>query len=583
MNSEHSLAYTRRTGFSIDYGREVEEEIVRLQQIIEDYPTVSERYPTRWLAIKLLEQDEDVYKKLQKLEGGMEIFTEAQKSHEHLHVMFGDDADTILADRRYGWINGLVRESVKYTRPDKITFSDRVDQFVTNQYIGVPLFLLMMWVVFMFTTNVSTPYIDWIDGAINGPLTRWMVALLGAAGAGGTWVESLLVDGIIAGVGGILTFVPVLIALYLALAVLEDSGYMARGAFVMDNLMHVFGLHGKSFVPLVIGFGCTVPAMYATRTLESRKDRILTGLLVPFMSCGARLPVYVLFATIFFPENPGLVVFWLYLIGVLLAILAGVLLRKFVFQGKEPSPFVMELPSYRMPTLKAIWIHTWERTSSFLKKASTVIMVASMVIWLLLSTPVSGAETFANVAPENSAFGKISSLITPILRPLGFGEWQISGALVSGLTGKEVIITTLAQAYGESQTAAGEEEIAQLHIGRDIGSILVSFVEATGDTLRAIPGIFGIQIGQGEAAEESTSLMKTIESSFDRSSNGHGKLAGFSFLIFVLLYTPCVVALAAEKQELGNKWMWFTILGQAGLAWIASLLVFQGGLLLGLG
>jgi ferrous iron transport protein B len=581
MANQHSLAYTKRQGFSIDYGREIEEEIVHLQQAVENFPSIQQRYPSRWLAIKLLEQDDDVHKKLSDLDGGLETIQTAQISLEHLKEIFGDDSDTIMADRRYGWINGLVRESVKRTRPDQITISDRVDQFVTNQFIGVPLFLALMWVVFMFTTEVSAPYIDWIDSVINGPVTRWGEALISLFGAGGSWVESLMVDGIIAGVGGILSFVPVLIALYLALAVLEDSGYMARGAFVMDNLMHVFGLHGKSFVPLVIGFGCTVPAMYATRTLESRKDRILTGLLVPFMSCGARLPVYVLFASIFFPKNSGTVVFWLYLIGILMAIAAGILLRKYVFQGKEPSPFVMELPSYRMPTLRAIWLHTWERTSSFLKKASTAIMIASVVIWLLLSIPVTGSESFANVTPENSAFGRVSGWISPIFKPLGFGEWQMSGALVSGLSGKEVIVTTLAQTYGLELGIETDE--SDLNLGQDIGVILKSFITATGETIRSIPRIAGIQIDSGEVEADPTNLMKIIEQNFVSASQGHGQLAAFSFLIFVLLYTPCVVALAAEKQELGSKWMWVTVFGQAGLAWLASLIVFQGGKLLGLG
>jgi len=581
MTGIHSLAYTKRSGFSIDYGREIEEEIVRIQQLIEKKPVIQQKFPSRWLAIKLLEQDEDIHKKLQPLEGGQKILTESQESLAHLKVVFGEDSDTILADRRYGWINGLVREAVKHTRPNQMTISDQIDQIVTNQYIGVPLFLVMMWIVFMFTTEISTPYIDWIEGVISGPITNWLIALLGAFGARGTWGESLLVDGIIAGVGGILSFVPVLFALYLALAVLEDSGYMARGAFVMDNLMHVFGLHGKSFVPLVIGFGCTVPAMYATRTLESRKDRILTGLLVPFMSCGARLPVYVLFASIFFPNNSGTIVFWLYLIGILMAITAGILLRKFVFKGKEPSPFVMELPSYRMPTLKAIWMHTWERTSSFLKKASTAIMVASIIIWLLLSIPVTGSANFAQVSPENSAFGKISEWISPIFNPLGFGEWQMSGALVSGLSGKEVIITTLAQTYGIESNEITENILVDF--GKDIGFILKSFIVATGDTIRSLPRIIGINIDAADNQPESTHLMQTIARSFDSSSQGHGQLAAFSFMIFVLLYTPCVVALAAEKQELGSKWMWFTVFGQAGLAWVASLLVFQAGKILGLG
>ena len=580
MTTQHRLAYTRREGFAVDYGREIEEEIVKLQYDIEKHPEISSKYPVRWLAIKLLEQDEDVYEKLSKYPGGETLLTSVEESLAHLSKIFGDDVDTIIADRRYGWINGLVKEFVKKTRPDRINKSDQIDKIVTNQFLGIPIFLALMWVVFKFTTDVATPYLTWIENVINGPITNWSSGILVAIGLGGTWAESLMLDGVIAGVGGILVFIPVFIALYMALAFLEDSGYMARGAFVMDRIMHLVGLHGKSFVPLIVGFGCTVPALYATRTLDNPRDRILTGLLVPFMSCGARLPVYVLFASVFFPENAGMMVFWMYIVGIVVALLVGFLLRKSIFKTKELSPFVMELPPYRMPTFKSIWIHTWERTSSFIRKAWTVILAASILIWFLLAIPVGGEGSFGNTEPHYSAFGKVSSAIAPIFTPLGFGEWETSGALIAGVTGKELIVSTLSQVYGLE--VSDGEVVSASSFGEDLKYIVTSFASATMDTIKTIPSIFGVDLLSGEEKVIETALVTTVREKFTQSSGGHGKLAGLAFMLFVLLYTPCIVSLGAEYQELGAKWMWLTVVGQFVIAWLISFIVFQAGVLLAL-
>jgi len=390
--------------FRINYGSEAEAEITRLAEAITATPAVASQFPARWLAIKLLEADEDIQTRLRVLQGGAALLELAGKSIARLQEIYGDDVDTVIADRRYGWINGLVHEVVQRPATNRQTVSDQIDKVVTHRLLGIPIFLAAMWAVFKMTADVSAPYLDWVDGVIGGPLTNWTLALLGLLGLGGTWVESLAVDGIIAGVGGVLVFVPVLMFLYLALAILEDSGYMARAAFVMDRLMHALGLHGKSFLPMLVGFGCTVPAFYATRTLENEKDRILTGLLVPFMSCGARLPVYVLFAAIFFPQNASAVVFWMYLLGIITAILLGIALKNTLFKGKEQSTFVMELPPYRLPTLRSIWFHMWERTSSFVKKAWTIIMATSIILWFLMAIPVRGEGSFADTDVNHSAF-----------------------------------------------------------------------------------------------------------------------------------------------------------------------------------
>jgi ferrous iron transport protein B len=575
----HDMAYTGRRDFVIDYGREVEEEIARLAGLIEAVPSLRERFPTRWLAVKLLEQDSDIWEKLEGVEDGRELVAAAQTSIQHLTDIYGEDVDTVIADRRYGWINGLMREVLQKVGLDRLTLSDQIDKVLTHRVLGIPIFLALMWAVFKITTDVAGPFLDWVDGVIGGPITNWVVAILGLIGLNDTWVESLFVDGIIAGVGGVLVFVPVLIALYLALAILEDSGYMARAAFVMDRLMHALGLHGKSFLPMIVGFGCTVPAFYATRTLENEKDRILTGLLVPFMSCGARLPVYVLFASIFFPRNSSAVIFGLYLLGIVVAIVLGMILKNTLFKTKERSPFVMELPPYRIPTLKGIWFHMWERTGAFVRKAWTIIMATSIVIWFLLATPLSGG-VFAEADVGESAFARVNGAIAPIFKPLGFGKWEASGALVTGFVAKEVVVSTMAQVY---EVEEAEEEAQPTTFVEDLGEIGTTFVGAAVDTIKSIPLIVGIDLFEAEEEEGLTDLMAAVGHGFEASSGGHGSLAAIAFMVFILIYTPCMVAVAAERHELGTKWMWVSIVGQLFLAWVMAFMIFQGGKLLGLG
>lgn len=563
----------------IGYKSDIEQEISTLAAVIEKTPALHPRYNPRWLAVQLLENDETLIERVGTLEGGNMVLTALQESRSRLQRNYGEDIDIVLTDQRYGFINQLVGAVVRRPSTPPATMSDRIDAVATHRLLGIPIFLALMWVVFKLTTDVAGPFLDWVDGVISGPLTTWIVALLGMVGLGGTWFESLVVDGIIAGVGGVLVFVPVLMSLYLALALLEDSGYMARAAFVMDRLMHALGLHGKSFMPMIIGFGCTVPAFYATRTLENRKDRVLTGLLVPFMSCGARLPVYVLLAAVFFPAASGLVVWSIYMVGIVTAIVLGIILKNTLFRGKEQSPFIMELPPYRVPTLRNIWFLMWERTSAFLKKAWTVIMATSIVIWLLIAIPVGGGS-FADTDLDQSGFASLSKVAAPAFAPLGFGSWEASGALVTGFVAKEVVVSTMAQIYHVEEV---EEEAEPTTFVDDVTGIFTSFGIATIDALKAIPGIVGIDLAGGEAEEEPSDLMAAVRSSFEQSSGGHGALAALAFMVFVLLYTPCMVAVAAEWQELGAKWTWFSIIGQLALAWVVAFAIFQGGLLLGLG
>ncbi len=567
--------------FKIDYGDEIETEIDHLKIEIAHHPKIQEKYPPRWVAIKLLEEDRDIQIKLLALNGGSTVIEKSKQGIHRLREFYGDDLDVQMADRRYHWINHVVCAAVQQPVAASAPLSDRIDSILTHRYVGIPIFFFVMWTVFKLTAEVSVPFLDWIDAVIGGPITSWLVTIIGALGLGQSWVESLVVDGIIAGVGGVLVFVPVLTFLYLALAVLEDTGYMARGAYVMDRVMSAIGLHGKSFLPMLVGFGCTVPALYATRTLENEKDRILTGLLVPFMSCGARLPVYALFAAVFFPASAGTVVFSMYLLGILTALFLGVVLRKTVFRNKEQSALIIELPAYRLPNMKSVWIYIQKRVGSFLKNATTIIMITSVLIWLLMAIPVGKDGTFTEVDTGNSLFAAFNRVTAHLFEPLGFGNWQASGALVTGFVAKEVVVSTMAQVYAVEDVA--EEAVEETTFFDDLGMILTSFIRATGDTIKSLPLIIGINLFEEEKEAEPTTLMVAVQKGFESSSGGHAALAAVAFMVFVLIYTPCMVAVAAERQELGTKWMWVSVIGQFVLAWLMAFVVFQGGLLLGLG
>ena len=390
-----------------------------------------------------------------------------------------------------------------------------------------------------------------------------------------------MVDGIIAGVGGVLVFVPVLAMLYLALALLEDSGYMARVAFVMDRFMRPFGLHGKSFLPMIVGFGCTVPAIYATRTLERRRDRVLTGLLVPFMSCSARLPVYVLFAAVFFPASAGTAVFLIYVLGIVVAIALGLFLQRALPASDEESLFIMELPPYRLPTLRSIGLQAWQRIRAFVRKAWTVILAMSVLVWALMAVQIdlpNGRIGAAEV--EESLFAGLANAAAPLFAPLGFGSWQATGSLLTGIVAKEVVVSSLAQTYG---VAAGDDTAsgASVNVMADLVEIGQGLLSAVGEMLRAIPAIFGLGSDASATAAAPSALMSAIYLGFEQSSGGHAALAGLAFMVFVLLYTPCMVAVAASRHEFGAGWMWASVIGQFALAWLTALVVFQGGRLLG--
>jgi ferrous iron transport protein B len=567
-------------GLRLDYGPQVEGAIALLEAEIIRNGAVAERYPTRWLAVALLDEDPGLAAEVRSIPGGVGVVAEASRQLDLLRLSLGASADTAIAGSRFEWVHNVVDDVSSGDRYQRPTMTDRIDSVVTNRFLGIPLFLLAMWIVFKLTTDVAAVFLDWIDGALSGPITRLVAGLFAAVGLEGTWVESLVTEGILSGVGAVLVFIPVLFTLYLALAFLEDSGYMARAAFVMDRAMRGIGLQGKSFLPMLVGFGCTVPAIYGTRTLESDRDRTLTALLVPFMSCGARLPVYVMMATIFFPNHAGLVVFSMYLLGIAVAMAVGAILRRSVLRGGEAAPTIMELPPYRLPTVRSIWFHTWGRTRAFLRGAGTIILVTSVVVWLAMAIPVGGTGTFADSDVDDSVFAVAAGAVAPALAPLGFGSWEASGSLMSGFVAKEVIISTMAQVYGVEEDTASE---SGKPVYEDVSEIVVGFGRATVDTVKAVPAIVGIDLRESDEEEIQGDLAIAIDAGFEESSGGHGALAALAFMVFVLLYTPCMAAIAAQRHELGTRWMWGSVLGQTALAWVMAFVVFQGGLLLGVG
>jgi ferrous iron transport protein B len=554
-------------GLKVDYGPEIEEELLKLEGMIGARPHIVAQFHPRWLALKLLENEEDVVTWVAAMAGGAEMLAVARKSIAHLEAVYGDDVDIVVADRRYGFISGLTRQVLKRTRPDRLTVSDRIDQVVANRVLGIPIFMMMMYVVFRLMQDVSAPFLNWVDAVITGPIARWSDALLSAVG-GPEWLRSLVVDGVIAGVGGVLAFLPGLMVLYFFLALLEDSGYMARAAFVTDRFMNLLGLHGKSFIPMILGFGCGVPAIYATRTLENERDRILTGLLVPLMSCSARLPVYVVFGLAFFGDDAGKLIWAMYALGIAMALLVGALFSRLVFKRDQDAAFVLELPPYRLPTLRGLWIHTWGRTRDFAKKAGTVILVVTVLLWVLLNLPW-GVEN-----QRDSVFGSVSATIAPALEPLGFGDWETAGALMSGFVAKEIVVSTMSQVYVGAEEAPAQETPT---LGEDVSEIAGGFGRAVLEAAKSLLSIVpGIELRSAEKVTEDTTLSAAVRNRFT-------PLAAVALVTFILLYVPCVATLGAIRHEYGRKWAIFSAAYQLALAWGVAFVVFQGGRLLGLG
>jgi len=556
-----------QTLFQLDYGGKLEREIARVTAAFDEMKFDTGRYSKRWLAIKLLEKDADILERVQTMKSGVEIIALAKERAVHVESMLGDEVDLLTAERRYGYINGVVRQSLHRPFMDGLTLTDRVDNIVTHKWLGLPVFFTVMYIIFRLVIDVSAPFLNWTDAVINGPIASWLSFFLNLVLAP-SWIRSLMINGIVAGVGGVLVFVPGLLILYFFLALLEDSGYMSRAAFVMDRFMRVVGLHGKSFIPMILGFGCAVPAIYATRTIASRRDRVLTALLVPLMSCSARLPVYVVFGLAFFGTRAGTVIWGMYALGIIVAMLAGIIFTHTILKPDVSSAFVLELPPYRQPALKSVLLHMWENTREFVRRAGTTILSVSVIMWLMLNLPWGVTDQ------RDSYFGKVSGAVAPVFAPLGFGNWETGGALVTGFMAKEIVVSTMSQIYlgGEDKQPVEPTTFSEDLIG--IGS---GFAIATVDSGRILLSIIpGINLVNDDAGAEDTALSLALRQRFN-------SLSAVSLLVFVLLYVPCVATLGAIKHEFGTSWAVTSAIYQTAVAWIAAFIIYQGGRLLGLG
>ncbi|NDW09113.1 ferrous iron transport protein B [Dysgonomonas sp. 520] len=554
---ENKEPYVKK--IKIYYGNAMENAISKLNILIEKNRTGETDYPPRYLSIKLLEKDKVITEYIkQNFSNPNEILALCTKEIKILEASLQEDTESAVTNARYGFITGALKETYKEKQHESDS-TRIIDAIVTNKYLGFPLFFLFMWIMFECTFRLGQYPMDWIETGV-GALSDFIRNSMPEG-----MLKDLLVDGIIGGVGGVIVFLPNIVILYAFISFMEDSGYMARAAFIMDKVMHRMGLHGKSFIPLVMGFGCNVPAIMSTRTIESRNNRMITMLITPFMSCSARLPVYLLFTAIFFKEHAGLVLFGLYVTGIVLAVISARLLKRFFF-SRDDTPFVMELPPYRMPTAKSVGVHMWDKSRQYLRKMGGVILIASIIIWFLGYFPndrkfddkieeqisliekkfdnkeitkeekeaqITNLERQRNLEhAENSYIGQIGKFIEPAVKPLGF-DWKIGVSLASGMAAKEVVVSTLGVLY----------------------------------------------TGQQDQDEESDSLRDRLANATNPDgSPTFTPLVVISLLLFVLIYFPCIAVIAAIKGESGSwKWGLFTIVYTTSLAWILSFLVYQIG------
>lgn len=547
----------------INHGAELEKSIDRIKLLLQKNQSLRDKYSTRYLAIKYLEDDKDIEKIIDTLPNRDEIISARVIEEQRIIDLLHTNTESAIVDAKYAFIQGALAETYKphQDATPKKTVTDKIDAIVTNKWMAFPIFIAVLYLIFQTTFAVGDYPMQWID---------WFVGKFGdfvATFMADGWLKDLVVDGIISGVGSVLVFLPNILILYFFISLMEDSGYMSRAAFIVDKLMHKIGLHGKSFIPMVMGFGCNVPAIMATRAIESRKSRMITIAIIPFMSCAGRLPIFVLLAGAFFPHNAALVLLGIYLLGIVLAILSAIVLSKFV--KDDDLPFVMELPPYRIPTAKAIWRHTWEKGQQYLQKMATTILICSVIIWFLGYFPknkelMAAQEEYATLAQtpagrlsanadevdvnaatatkkelmtridslyayqqENSYIGQLGRMVSPALDPLGF-NWKMDVGLLTGIAAKELVVSTLGVMYSE-----------------------------------------GAKVSEGHDMSEDTQLQSALV-------NDVTPAAALSFMVFILLYFPCVATFVAIKNETG-KWRWavaccaYTM----AVAWIMSFIVYR--------
>ncbi|CDB97426.1 ferrous iron transport protein B [Bacteroides sp. CAG:443] len=498
----------------INHGPELERSIDAVKEEICENENIRYKYSTRFLAIKLLENDKDIEQRvIATLPNGKEVMKIRDREAERIRLSMNEDSEQAIADAKYGFITGALKETFTEKNQNTEMFTRIVDSIVTHKIWGFPIFFVFLYLMFECTFVFGEYPKGWIEWIVR------QIAVLAETFIPAGPVKDLIVDGIIGGVGGVIVFLPNILLLYVFISFMEDSGYMARAAFIMDKIMHKMGLHGKSFIPLIMGFGCNVPAIMASRIIESRKSRLVTILINPLISCSARLPIYLVMIGAFFPSKASLVLLSIYVIGILLAVLMARIFSRFIVKGDD-APFVMELPPYRMPTLKSVLRHTWEKGAQYLKKMGGIIMVASIIIWFLGYYPNHNAYTNTAEQQENSYIGQIGKAIEPVIEPLGF-DWKMGIGLLSGIGAKELVVSSLGVLYTNND---------------DINSVDLS------ERIPITP------------------------------------LVAYGYMLFILIYFPCVATVAAIKNESGSwKWAAFTICYTTLLAWVVAFLVHQVG------
>ena len=509
----------------INHGAELEQSIDRIKHLLQKNPDIRYRYSTRYLAIKYLENDKEIEKVVEALPDRDEIIAARFEEHKRIDSLFKTNLESALVDAKYAFVQGALAETYvpDHSKKRRHTITDKIDAFMTNRWLAFPIFFFLLYLVFQGTFAIGEYPMQWIS---------WIVEKFGAfvsASMNDGWLKDLVVNGVIGGVGSVLVFLPNIMLLYMFISLLEDSGYMARAAFIMDKLMHKIGLHGKSFIPMIMGFGCNVPAIMATRTIESRKSRIITMLIIPLMSCAGRMPVYVLIAGAFFPRHAGLVLLGMYALGIVLAVIAAKIMS-FFFKDDD-LPFVMELPPYRVPTAKSVFRHTWEKGKQYIQKMSGIILVCSMVIWFLGYFPNHDAYGSVQEQQEHSFIGYVGKAMEPVLEPLGF-DWRMGVGIVAGVGAKELVVSTLGVMYADGQPADGPVD------------------------------------------EGDTRLQRALVRSVSPA-------AALAYMVFILLYFPCIATIAAIKNESGGwKWAIITAVYTILLAWVASFMTYRIALLL---
>ncbi|MBQ7717105.1 MAG: ferrous iron transport protein B, partial [Prevotella sp.] len=512
----------------INHGTVIEEGIAGLQKYLKKDEQIRQRFSTRFLAIKLLEGDKDIEEIVSQMDHGKEILKTRDKACANVKELMKDDCETAIMDAKYGFIHGALKE-VKYqegSNRDTYKTTHLLDAIITHKWLGFPLFFLFLYIMFEVTFSLGQYPMDWIDAGV-AALSDWMSNILPEGP-----LKAMIVDGAIAGVGSVIIFLPQILILYTFISFMEDSGYMARAAFIMDKLMHRMGVHGKSFIPLIMGFGCNVPAVMATRTIESRRSRLITMLVLPLMSCSARLPIYIMIIGTFFTvKYQSAIMISLYATGIILAFIMSRIFSKWLIKG-EDTPFVMELPPYRFPTLKAILRHTWEKGKQYLKKMGGIILVASIIVWALGYFP-HNEQLSTQEQQEQSYIGRLGKTIEPVFRPQGF-DWKLDVSLIAGVGAKEIVASTMGVLYADDELVAD-------------------------DTIE-------------DQSERYTNLRQKME------ANGITPLIAFAYLLFVLIYFPCIATIAAIKGETGQwKWALFAAGYTTLLAWVVSALFYQIG------